>query len=207
MVSQDVLNHIRTCDDPMCICKKFDAPNLYEKLRVELPIFMKNQHSVSHQNSVRALLGQQEYRKQRTVRKTIRKQLKGKVPGSGEAVIQQAHMASEAAKATWTPGHEAALDFEKDKAYLQNVEGLALNELMHQHRRLRPGYRRIASPPTATELREAAISFIEPCYEIDVLEALVRHQCTHSDPLSVQFIFTNNPFGPNVVCWFPAVGS
>ena len=207
MVSQDVLNHIRTCDVPMCLCKKFDVPNLYEKLRVELPIFMKNQHSVSHQNSVRALLGQQEYRKQRTVRKTIRKQLKGKVPGSGEAVIQQAHMASEAAKATWTPGHEAALDFEKDKAYLQNVEGLALNELMHQHRRLRPGYRRISSPPTAGEFLGAWVGFIEPCDDIQVQKALVRYKCTQADPSLAHFICTNNPFGPNMVCWFPAVGS
>ena len=39
-------------------------------------------------------------------------------------------MASEAAKATWTPGHEAALDFQKDKAYQRKVEGLQLNELL-----------------------------------------------------------------------------
>ena len=42
----------------------------------------------------------------------------------------QAYMASEAAKATWTPGHEAALDFQKDKAYQRKVEGLQLNELL-----------------------------------------------------------------------------
>ena len=168
---------------------------------------MKNQRSVFHQNSVRALLGQQEYRKQRTVRKTVRKQLKGKVPGSGEAVIQQAHMASEAAKATWTPGHEAALDFETDnKAYQQKFQGLALNELMHQHRHFRLAWR-ISSPPTANEFLGAWVGFIDPCDDIQVQKALVRYKCTQADPSLAHFICTNNPFGPNMVCWFPAVGS
>ena len=115
-------------------------------------------------------------------------------------------MASEAAKATWTPGREAALDFEKDKAYLQNLEGLALNELMHQHRQFRLD-RRISSPPTAGEFLGAWVGFIDPSDDIQVQKALVRYKCTQADPSLAHFIFTNNPFGPNMVCWFLAVGS
>ena len=198
---------------------------------------MKNQRSVSHQNSVRALLGQQEYRKRIQVRKRVRIQLKDKVPGSGEAVIQQAHMASEAAKATWTPGHEAALDFQKDKAYQRKVEGFQLNELLpskitdeflteaairqkdqqcrdagRKNEFLKKHAQRIASPPTDSELFKARVAFIDPCDDCAVLEALVCCKCTTSSATTqhlwkAQFICTHNPFGPNMVCWYPVVGS
>ena len=145
----------------------------------------------------------------------------------------QAYMASEAAKATWTPGHEAALDFQKDKAYQRKVEGLQLNELLpseltdefleeaanrqqdqqcrdagRKNEFLKKHAQRIASPPTDSELFKARVAFIDPCDDCDVLEALVRCKCTtSSDPKKAQFICTHNPFGPNMVCWYPVVGS
>ena len=163
---------------------------------------------------------------------SVRKQLKDKVLGSGEAVIQ-AYMASEAAKATWTPGHEAALEFQKDKAYQRKVEGLQLNELLpseltdefleeaanrqqdqqcrdagRKNEFLKKHAQRIASPPTDRELFKARVAFIDPCDDSDVLEAMSRCKCkTSSDPKKARFICTHNPFGPNMVCWYPVVGS
>ena len=144
-------------------------------------------------------------------------------------------MASEAAKATWTPGHEAALDFQKDKAYQRKVEGLQLNELLpseltdefleeaanrqqdqvfreEKKEFLKKHAQRIAGPPTDSELFEARLAFTDPCDNCAVLEALVRCKCTTSsatapDLWKAQFICTHNPFGPNMVCWYPVVGS
>ena len=131
------------------------------------------------------------------------------------------------------PGHEAALDFQKDKAYQRKVEGLQLNELLpseltdeflreaanrqqdqqcrdagRKNEFLKKHAQRIASPPTDSELFKARVAFIDPCNDCDVLEALSRCKCTtSSDPKKAQFICTHNPFGPNMVCWYPVVGS
>ena len=102
------------------------------------------------------------------------------------------------------PGHEAALDFQKDKAYQRKVEGLQLNELLpseltdefleeaanrQQDQQCRDAGRKneflkkhaqgIASPPTDSELFKARVAFTDPsCDDCAVLEALVRRKCT-----------------------------
>ena len=135
------------------------------------------------------------------------------------------------------PGHEAALDFQKDKAYQRKVEGLQLNELLpseltdefleeaanrqqdqqcrdagRKNEFLKKHAQRIASPPTDSELFKARVAFTDPCDDCAVLEALVRCKCTTSSATTqhlwkAQFICTHNPFGPNMVCWYPVVGS
>ena len=94
------------------------------------------------------------------------------------------------------PGHEAALDFQK----------------AFQNKFLKKHAERIASPPTVSELFKAPVVFTDPCDDCDVLEALVRCKCTTSSATTphlwkAQFICTPNPFGPNMVCWHPVVGS
>ena len=62
--------------------------------------------------------------------------------------------------------------------------------------------RRVASPPTDTELQHASIGFVEPCDRVDVREALMRYRCVLSEPTDARFIITSDVLGLNdLVSW------